>query len=182
MPEGPIQPYARPARLLHWTMAVLVLVVIPAGFLMMNLPSGPAQDTVFDFHRSLGVLIFTLALMRVAARLIWPPPGRPAGMPVWMWLGAETIHYVLYALLIVMPILGWLTSSAFGATVRVFGLFDLPNLLSKNEPLSQILGTTHQRLGYLMIALLVAHIGAGLWHGFVRRDGVLQRMLPSLDR
>lgn len=163
-------------------MAVLVLAVIPAGFAMMNLPSGPTQDRLFDLHRSIGFTILCLAVVRVAVRTVNRPPGRPADMPVALWAVAEATHYTLYALLFVMPVLGWLASNAFGASVSVFGLFTLPNLVGKNEGLADQFGDWHQRLGFLMTALVLMHIGAGLWHGVVKRDGVLSRMLPSLSR
>ncbi|MFS8036376.1 cytochrome b [Xanthobacter sp. AM11] len=163
-------------------MALLVICVIPAGFIMMNLPSGPAQDRFFDLHRSIGFLILCLAVVRVAVRILVPPPGRPDGLPLIQWRVAEAVHYALYVLILVMPVLGWLTSSAYGATVNVFGLFSLPNLVGKDEALSDLLGDWHQRLGILMTALLLLHMGAGLWHGIVQRDGVLSRMLPGLSR
>ncbi|MDI4664080.1 cytochrome b [Xanthobacter autotrophicus] len=172
----------RPARWLHWIMAVLVLSVIPAGFTMMNLPSGPAQDRFFDIHRSIGFTILCLAVLRVVVRILNPPPPRPANLPFALWLGAEVIHYALYTLLLVMPVLGWLASNAFGSAVRVYGLFTLPMLVGKDDALADLFGVTHQRLCYLMIMLLVLHIGGGLWHGIIRRDGVLSRMLPHLSR
>lgn len=176
------EPYAPPARRIHWIMAILVIAVIPLGFIMMNLPSGPAQDQLFDLHRSIGFLILCLAVARVAARTLYPPPGRPAGMPTPLWIAAEAVHYALYALLFVMPVLGWLASSAFGSPVSVFGLFTLPDLVAKDDALADLFGDWHQRLGYLITALVLLHIGAGLWHGIVKRDGVLSRMLPFLSR
>lgn len=163
-------------------MAALVLAAIPAGFVMMSLPSGSAQDTLFDVHRSLGFTIFCLAVVRVAVRTLNPPPPPPASLPALQWRVAETVHYALYGLLLVMPILGWLASSAFGSTVRVYGLFDLPNLVSKDDALADLLGNAHAYLGFVISGLLVVHIGVGLWHGLVRRDGILSRMLPSLSR
>lgn len=178
----PLQPYAPPARWLHWIMAGLVIAVIPLGFAMMNVPSGPTQDRLFDLHRSVGFLILCLAVLRVAVRLLIPPPPPPQAMPRALWLAAATVHHALYVLLLVMPVLGWLASSAFGATVTVFGLFDLPNLVTKNDAQADLFGLWHQRLGYLIIALVLVHMGAGLWHGVVRRDGVLSRMMPFLSR
>lgn len=179
MPAGA---YAPAARWLHWIVAVLVLAVIPAGLVMTRLPSGAAQNQLFDLHRSIGVLILALAIVRVLVRVLNRPPGRPAGMPLWMWGAAEAVHYALYALILVMPVLGWLTSSAFGAPVYFFGLFELPALSAKNEALSDLTGHWHVLLGYLMTVLVLLHIGAGLFHGIVKRDGVLSRMLPFLSR
>jgi len=182
-PEAAIlKPYAPPARWLHWIMAALVLAVIPAGFVMMNMGSGPAQDRLFDLHRSIGFTILCLAVLRVLVRILNPPPGRPEGMHRHMWLTAEAVHYALYALIFVMPVLGWLASNAFGSPVSVFGLFTLPNIVGKDDALADLFGNWHQRLGYLMTGLLVLHIGAGLFHGVIKRDGVFSRMWPGLSR
>lgn len=180
--QSPPAAYAPPARTLHWIMALLVLAVIPAGFIMMNLPSGPAQDWVFDLHRSIGFTILCLAVLRVVVRILYPPPPRPANLPFALWLVAEVVHYALYVLLLVLPPLGWLASNAFGSPVSVFGLFTLPNLVDKNDGLADLFGDWHQRLGYVITALLLLHIAAALWHGIVKRDGVLSRMLPQLSR
>lgn len=163
-------------------MAALVLTVIPAGFIMMNMPSGPAQDQLFDLHRSIGFTILCLAVVRVTVRLLIPPPPPPASLPVLQWRVAETVHYALYALLLGMPVLGWLASNAFGSTVSVFGLFNLPDIIRKDDALADLFGTWHARLGYTISGLLVVHIGVGLWHGFIKRDGILSRMLPSISR
>ena len=174
--------YAAPARWLHWSVALLVLLVIPAGLVMVRLPSGAAQNQLFDFHRSVGIAILALAIVRVGVRVLYRPPGRPANMPTWMWAAAEAVHYALYALIFVMPILGWLASSSFGAPVYFFGLFELPALVGKDEALSKLTGTAHVWLGFLMAGLVLLHMGAGLYHGIIRRDGVLSRMLPILSR
>ena len=174
--------YAPPARWLHWIVAVLVLVIIPVGLVMVRLGPGALQDQLFAYHESIGIVIFALAVVRVATRALNPVPGRPADMPVWMWGVAELVHYSLYALIIVMPILGLLTATAFGAQVSVFGLFTMPTLIGKDEALSKMLGEWHERGGYLMAALVALHIGAGLFHGVVKQDGVLSRMLPFLSR
>ncbi|MFG1359995.1 cytochrome b [Xanthobacter pseudotagetidis] len=182
--SSPARPsiYAPPARWIHWIVAILVLAIIPAGFVMVRLGPGALQDQLFSYHESIGILIFALALARVLTRALNPVPGRPAGMPVWMWGAAELTHYALYALIIVMPILGWLTATTFGAPVSVFGLFTMPSPLGKNEALSDVLGTWHERGGYLMAGLVALHIAAGLYHGVVKQDGVLSRMLPFLSR
>ena len=174
--------YAPPARWIHWIVAVLVLVVIPAGLVMVRLPSGAAQNQLFDLHRSIGILILALAIARVLVRVLTRPPGRPESMPAGMWAMADGVHSALYALIFVMPLLGWLASSAYGAPVYFFGLVELPALVGKNEALSETFGDVHGWLGYLMTVLVLMHIGAALFHGIIKRDGVLSRMLPGLSR
>lgn len=182
MSPVPLHPYAPPARWIHWIMAVLVILVIPAGFIMMNMASGPGQDRLFDLHRSIGFTILCLAVVRVVVRILNPPPAPPEDMPKVMWTVAQVVHYALYVLIFVMPVLGWLASNAFGAAVSVFGLFTLPNIVGKDDALADLFGEWHGRLGFLMAALVLMHAGAGLWHGVVRRDGVLSRMWPGLSR
>lgn len=180
-PSKPV-PYAPPARWIHWIMAILVILVIPLGFAMMNVDSGPTQDRLFDLHRSVGFVILCLAVVRVVIRTLNPPPPPPEHMPKLMWTAANLVHYALYVLIFVMPVLGWLASNAFGSAVSIFGLFTLPNIVAKNDGLADLFGDWHARLGFLMTALVLLHASAGLWHGVIRQDGVLSRMWPGLSR
>lgn len=173
--------YSFPARLLHWVSALCVLAVIPLGFVMMNLASGPLQDRLFDLHRSFGFLILCLSVLRVFTRVVKGAPLPPADIPRWQARLATAVHHLLYVLIFVMPLLGWGASSAFGAKVSVFGLFTLPDLVAKNEALSDTLGTAHSLLGFLMTALVLLHIGGAALHA-VKGDSVLPRMLPGLRK
>lgn len=170
--------YSLPARLLHWVSALCVLAVIPLGFVMMNLASGPLQDQLFDLHRSFGFLILCLSVLRVFTRVVKGAPPPPADIPRWQVKLSTGVHHLLYVLIFVMPLLGWGASSAFGAKVSVFGLFTLPDIAPKNDALSNALGTAHSLLGFLMTALVLLHMGGALLHA-VKGDSVLPRMLPS---
>ena len=178
----PITPYAPPARWLHWIMAALMLLVIPFGFIMMRLPSGDAQNQLFDLHRSIGFTILCLAVLRVVIRILYGAPPPAPGLPRWQVLASKSVHHALYGLIFLMPLLGWAGSSAFGAQVSVFGLFTLPALVPKSEALSALFNGAHQVFGYITAGLVVVHVAAGLWHGLILRDGVLSRMLPFLSR
>jgi cytochrome b561 len=171
--------YSPLSKAIHWIMAAFILTTIPIGLTMTRLPSGNLQNQLFDIHESVGATIFTLACLRLAVRVVRGVPEPHPGLARWQRIAAEATHRALYVLLFVVPILGWLGSSALGATVSVYGLFDLPRLLSENKPLSETLFFLHVSGAYLITALLGAHIGAALMHGFVARDGVLQRMLPN---
>lgn len=170
--------YRWPARLIHWLVALIVLAMIPVGITMGRIDSGPLQDWLFYLHEAFGFLVLLLLLVRLAYRTTHRPPPLPASVPRWQQLAAETVHTALYVLLIAQPIVGWLGASAYGAPVSVFGLFDLPALLQKNEPLSDRIFAVHDYIGFTIAGLLVIHIGAALMHGFVQKDGVLQRMWP----
>jgi cytochrome b561 len=169
--------YTGVARLLHWTTAVLVIAMIPAGFVLMSLPAGAVQDTAFNLHRSTGVLLFALTLFRIGWRLGHPPPPLPAGVPAAQRAIAHLAHLGLYALLLAMPVIGWWATSAYGAPIIVFGLFELPPLVAQDRALSERLFALHGYAGIALALLIVAHAGAALHHHFSRRDGVLQRML-----
>jgi cytochrome b561 len=174
--------YSPAAKWLHWIMAAAVLFAIPVSITMIRLKQGPLQDALFDLHRSTGTLILALAIVRVIVRLVkGAPPPHPALAP-WQRVASLAAHRALYVLILVVPMLGWLATSAYGAPIIVYGLFELPPLLAKNEKLSDWLFLAHQTLALTMAAILAVHIGAALWHGFVRRDGVLARMLPTGGR
>lgn len=170
--------YRAPARLMHWLVALLVLCMIPVGITMGRIESGPLQDWLFFLHESAGFLVFVLVLVRAAYRATHPPPPLPASVPRWQQFAAQTVHIALYVLLIAQPFIGWLGASAYGAQVSIFGLFNLPALLAKNEPLSDRIFAVHDFVGFTIAGLLFIHIGAALMHGFVQKDGVLQRMWP----
>ncbi|MEW6121826.1 MAG: cytochrome b [Pseudomonadota bacterium] len=181
MPHSVRMHYSAPARWIHWITALCVLLVIPFGFVMMRLPSGPWQDQLFDLHRSIGFTILCLAVLRVAVRLLIPPPPPAPGLAAWQRILSGAVHHLLYVLIFLMPLLGWGASSAFGAKVSVFGLFTLPDLVAKNEGLSDLLGETHAVLGFVMTGLVLLHIGGALMHA-LKGDGILSRMIPALAR
>ena len=170
--------YRAPARLMHWLVAVIVLCMIPVGITMGRIDSGPLQDWLFFLHEASGFVVLVLVLIRLGYRLTHTPPPLPVSVPRWQQLAAGNVHTALYVLLIAQPIVGWLGANAFGAQVSIFGLFNLPTLLDKNEPLAERILTVHDYVGYTIAGLLVIHIGAALMHGFIRKDGVLQRMWP----
>jgi cytochrome b561 len=170
--------YTNTAKFFHWTVAACVLTLIPAGLAMNNVPEGALQNTLYTVHRSLGVLVLALMVLRLGYRLIvgWPAP-EPTITPAQR-IASHAVHNLLYLFLIVQPALGWYATSAYGATISFFGLFSLPALTAKNEPLSEQLFVVHELMGFAIAGLLFLHIGGALFHYFIRRDGVLQRMLP----
>ena len=170
--------YTGIAKFLHWTVAICVLTLIPAGLLMNNVPEGMIQNTLYTVHRSLGAIVLGLMILRLGYRLIvgWPAP-EPT-ITAAQRIASHAVHNLLYVLLLVQPALGWYATSVYGATVSVFGLFNLPALAEKNEEFSKQLFAVHELMGLAIAGLIVMHIGGALFHYFIRRDGVLQRMLP----
>ncbi len=169
--------YTATARLLHWLFAAIILTIIPMGIVMANVDLGPRGDTLFDIHRSLGFTLLPLAIWRLWHRLSHPVPALPADLPGYQVLAAEATHWALYALLVVQPIIGWIATSAYGAPFNFFWLFNLPAIWPHNEPFSEKMFALHRWLGFLMAAILLAHIGAAFFHHFVRKDNILMRMV-----
>ncbi len=172
--------YRAPAQVLHWLTALAILCAVPLGFAMLEAAPGPLQNQLFDLHRSFGALILALTAVRLLWRLYAPPPPLLAGMPKWQERAARLTHTALYIMLFALPLVGWAGTSAFGARISVFGLFDLPMILEKNEAVSKVLLPLHGGMALALCALLVLHIGAALHHHFVRKDDTLRRMLPKV--
>jgi len=171
--------YRVPAQILHWLTAALVVTGVGLGFAMLSVDAGPLQNRLFDLHRSFGASILALTGLRLLWRLYAPPPPMVAGLPAWQARIAAITHILLYVLLFAVPLMGWAGTSAFGARIPVFGLFELPMILEKNKELADVLLPLHGILALSLCALLIMHIGAALHHHFVRKDDTLRRMLPG---
>ena len=165
--------YTLIARLLHWLTAAFVLFQIPAGLLIVNFEMGP----LYGLHKSVGVLILTLVILRLAWRWIHPAPDLPCDIPAPQRLAALATHWALYTLLLMQSLIGWIGTSAYPAPVPFFGFFDMPQMWWEDRQLSNRLLAAHLWIGILTAVLLAGHIGAALFHHFVRRDEILLRML-----
>lgn len=174
---APATSYTFAARCLHWLTALLVLFLIPAGFYMANGPEGRLQDIVYDLHRSVGAVLIPVILVRLIYRLNHAPPPLPAGIALPQRLVAHAVHWALYGLLVIQPVVGWIATSAYRAPITVFWLFVLPPVWPENRGFSEQVFAVHRAIGIAMAVLLCAHIGGALFHHFIRRDTVLLRMV-----
>ena len=163
---------------LHWLIAVAIVGSFSVGLYMADLPLSPLKLKLYSWHKWAGVTIFLCVVLRLVWRLLHRPPELPTGMPAWQRKAAEATHVLLYLLMFAVPLSGWLMSSAKGFQTVWFGILPLPDLLSKNVELGEILQEVHELLNFSMAALVVAHLGAALKHHFIDRDDVLTRMLP----
>jgi len=170
--------YPATSKLLHWLVAICVLTTAPVAIAMTRVGEGPTQDALFNIHKSLGVLIFILVILRLINRLMVGAPAPEPGIERWQKAASSATHGLLYLLLVAMPIVGFVANSLYGAPTPFFGLFELPPITAENQPLSEKLFTLHRWSGFLMIALVLMHIGAALFHHVIRGDNVLRRMLP----
>jgi len=174
--------YTRTAITLHWGIAFLIFTAFPLGIYMHDLPLSPNKLQLYSYHKWIGVSIFLLAALRLAWRITHRPPPLPSGMPPWEKIAAHTTHYLLYMLIFAIPLSGWLMSSAKGVQTVWFGVLPLPDLVSKNKELGELIKEVHESLNILMLGLVLAHAGAALKHHFIQRDGILARMIPFIER
>ena len=170
--------YPVTSKLLHWLIAICVLTTAPVAIAMTRVGKGPTQDILYSFHKSLGVLILILMILRLINRLAGGALTAAPEIEPWQQTVSSVVHTTFYVLLLAMPIVGYIATSAYGAPPTFFGLFELPPLVSKNEALATQLFTIHRWVGWLLIFLVLVHVSAALYHYFVRGDSVLKRMLP----
>lgn len=171
--------YTGTARFLHWLTAIAVLSMVPAGLAMLRIGPGGLQNFLFDYHRSVGVVLFAITAIRLLYRIVTPPVPLPDTIPALQRMAASATHTLLYTILLASPIIGWIGTSAYGAPIRVFSLFTLPPIVAKDKDMADLFLGAHEWLGWTMTALVCLHISAALYHQFVRRDGVLSRMLKG---
>lgn len=166
------------AQLLHWLMAAGIATSMLLGWIMVNLPAGSMQFRLYALHKSLGITLLALVLLRLIWRWINVTPPLPETLPRHeQWL-AKAGHRALYALMLLMPVSGYVINSAANFPLNVFGLVQIPNLTPANETLGEWASTLHLALFWGFVAVLTAHIGGALRHHFVLRDNILRRMLP----
>lgn len=169
--------YTRTAIALHWLLALLVIAQIAWGWWMQGIakmPVGPRVDA-FNLHKSMGMLILALMLVRIAWRAGHPPPPLPR-MPRWQHLSARVSHVLLYVALVAQPVIGYLGSAWSGYPVRLFG-FALPAWAGSHPALKDAMSRAHLVVAIVLMAAISLHVAAALRHA-AARDGVLARMLP----
>ena len=165
-----------PARVLHWLMAVLILSMLFIGVGMVATVS-TAHTALVNLHKPVGIAILLLAILRLAVRLRNPPPPLPQDLPPIQRLGALASHGLLYGLMLALPIVGWAMLSAGGYPIMLAENLRLPAIMQADGAAFATLRLAHRWLAYLLFVTLLAHIAAALYHGFIRRDGVLRSML-----
>ena len=171
--------YNFPARMLHWLVAVLVVGQIILGY-AADRAEGTLADMLLDRHVWVGLLILALVILRLLWRLAYPPPVLPMTTPDWQRSAATGLHLLFYAILIVLPISGYVLWAWIGSPLDWFGIVPSPILFTggDDETWRSIAGYTHIFAGYALMAMIAGHIGAALWHEFVLRDRLIRdRML-----
>jgi cytochrome b561 len=173
--------YSASAKAMHWFVAAAVITLLLEGPVMKRLvPEGSIKENLYLFHEALGALVLIVMIARLARRLGFGVPAPDATMPVVEQRASLWAQYALYSLLFLVPVLGWAGTNAYGDPVSVFGLFEFPAVLGKDQALSDRIFVWHLAGGILIAAIVVLHVAGALYHGFVKRDGVLKRMLPGV--
>jgi cytochrome b561 len=162
------------ARLLHWSMAIAILAMLFIGAAMVV--SIRHREQLLDLHRPLGLAILLLAIVRLANRLRNAPPPLPKDLPRIQVFMAEASHWLLYGLMLAMPVIGWAMLSAGGYPVVVFDGVNLPAILPHSAVMYGVLRPLHGVLAYLLFFTILGHLGAALFHAWVRRDEVFAQM------
>lgn len=169
------------AKALHWSMALLILVMFVLGWLAVTYPLSPTKLKLFMWHKSIGVTLFALVLLRLLWRYYNPSPDFPEDLSRWERIGARCSHILLYGLMILTPLSGYVINSTANFPLRLFGWIKLPNVLPPNETWQQVAERVHLTLFWLFAFVLLLHIAAALRHHF-KGDDVLVRMLPGRPR
>jgi cytochrome b561 len=172
--------YGSVARALHWLVFALVATQIVIGWTMPHIRRGTPQEGLVGWHLSVGAVLMLIVVLRLVWRMHHPTPLTTSLTP-WEHTLAKLTHGLLYVLLLVIPALGWAAAGYFGYTVRLFGFIPLPALTDNTMEWAHDAGDVHAILTNVLLVLVGFHVMAAFWHYFVRRDRVLQRMLPGID-
>ncbi|MGO3133315.1 MAG: cytochrome b [Alcaligenes sp.] len=176
------QRYTVVARTLHWLMALALTALVIVGYTMKTLPLSPLKLQVYSWHKWAGISLLILVVLRLIWRLLNRPPALPVGMSRLTRALAHGGHAALYVLMLAIPLTGWLMSSAKGFQTVWFGVIPLPDLVSKDKPLGELLVQVHIFLNYALITMVSLHILAALKHQFIDRDGLLRRITFTVGK
>jgi cytochrome b561 len=176
----PAGQYGAIAKLFHWVTLSLMLVALPLGFVIQHVKDASKMG-FYALHESVGLTILFVALARLAWRWFSPPPSQPNDNPKLLRTASTAVHQSLYGMLILQPIFGFMATNAWGFPMRgataYLGFIEFPKFMEAWESLAKILSLLHSIGGWLLVVLIMLHVGGALFHHAVRRDGTLMRMI-----
>ena len=164
------------AKTLHWLMSILIIGLLALGLYMHELPLSPQKLELYSWHKWFGVTVFMLVWLRLAWQIVHPAPPPSAALSPVLKNTARAAHSVLYVLMALIPVSGWMMSSAKGFQTVWFGVLPIPDLLSRDKELGDLLQEVHEGLNVALMLTLSGHVAAALWHHFVLKDDTLKRM------
>ena len=179
MSIAPPTRYSAAQKWLHWLIAAIILSTVPVGLTMTQLGEGELTNRLYELHKSLGLVILALALVRIAVRLRRGAPPLEPGLPAWQQRAAHASHYALYVLIVGTPIVGWAATSACCPPVKLFWTVPVTLPMPRSDALATAIFWIHYGLAFTLIGIVAVHVGAALQHHFIRRDRTLLRMLPG---
>jgi cytochrome b561 len=171
--------YGGVAKTLHWLIVALLVVQFATAWTMPHIGRGTRPEGLISLHLSFGVLILIVAMTRLAWRLTHPVPLLTDNVPPWQHRAAQTLHVLLYAILVALPVMGWANANARGWEVGLFGIVPLPRIMAEQSRLGMALGDVHANFAIILLVLVGLHVLAALYHHVMLRDRVLLRMLPE---
>lgn len=175
------QGYGLVSKALHWLIALLILTLIGVGVYMAELDrEAPVRLQLYSLHKAVGVTVLALVVLRVAWIKLSAGPRLPAGLQPWERLMSRVVKVLLYILMLLTPLAGYLMSNAAGKPINWFGMFELPALIGENSQWREILGELHELFAFSMLGLIGLHLAGALKHRFIDKDpglDVLKRML-----
>jgi cytochrome b561 len=167
------------AKTFHWLVVAMLVVQYSVALVLGWFLPKSAEDSLATWHFSMGSSILVVMLARLAWRLTHTPPPPPKDLSTGLRMLSRWTHLAFYAVLIVLPVLGWAAASADGARVSLAGLIPLPLLVPKGDPFGKAMQTMHPTIAISLLAVIALHVAGALYHALVKRDGVIQRMLPG---
>ncbi len=171
--------YGAVAKVLHWTIVLLIVTQFVLGLAMPHVGRGAQPVGLIGLHVSFGALILAVAVLRLIWRLTHPVPLETDNVPAWQVRAAGATHALLYALLLIVPLLGWIYGATRGWTPMLFGIIPLPQIVATGSPIGRALGEYHNLSAWVLLGAIGLHVLATAYHHFFLRDRVLERMLPA---
>ncbi len=182
-PNSAVSRYTTTAIVLHWVLALGLVGLFAMGVYMADLPFSPQRLKLYNWHKWAGMTVLFLSLLRLLWRLTHPAPSLPAAMaaamPQWQYRAYHGTHVALYALFFIVPLVGWAYSSAAGFPIVLFGVLPLPDWVSADKALAELIKPWHQISAFALAGLVVLHVAAALKHHFIDKDGLMDRMRPG---
>ena len=161
----------------HWLVAMIMIGLIIAGLIMVDMPK-PDKYVIYGWHKAFGIIVLALVVLRLGWRFYQPGPPLPVTMKIGQVVASKITHFMLYVMMLLMPLAGWVMSSAGGHPVSVFGV-PIPAIVDKDKELNALAHDIHEYGSWVFIALILLHIGAALYHHFIQKDGLLWRIWPK---
>jgi len=168
--------YSGVARLFHWLTVGLLIAQFAIAWTMPHIGRGSVPIGLIGWHLTLGLAIGVVTIARLGWRLISPPPSAPASLPPALANLSRTTHWLLYGLLIILPLLGWINANARGWSLKLLGAVPLPQLVAEGSPFGRAMGDVHSTIAIVFLAVVGLHVAGAFYHAFVLKDGTMRRM------